>query len=129
MGVCRRTPDSSTFTRLEHWEHNPENLEVWPWVWTHPNENGPHHVFVGINGDSLLEIQRLRDESDQNNILVIASKERLEEVANANDDPGIYERCQCGLVVDSKVELLNHEAKILMLDDERVIAFDRLTLV
>ena len=106
-----------------------DGLEVWPWIWTHPNNDGPHHVFVGVDEESLVEIQRLRDESNQNNILVIASKERLMEVAMARNDPEIYARCQCGLVEDSKVQLLNHDAKILMLDDERVIAFDRLMLV
>ena len=141
-------------TKLEYWEHDPAdfdyyvsnptiedlpillhkfdvlNMEVWPWIWTHPNtNNGPHHVFVGISEDSLDEIQRLRNESERNNILVIASDEKLKEVATKRNDPEIYERCQCGLVVDSKLELLNHEAKILMLDDERVIAFDRLILV
>ena len=24
---------------------------VWPWVWTKRNENGPHYVFVGSNKD------------------------------------------------------------------------------
>lgn len=148
-----KTNSSSSITRLDYWEHDPrdfdfyisnptvqdlpillkkfdvDGLEVWPWIWTHPNNDGPHHVFVGVDEESLVEIQRLRDESNQNNILVIASKERLMEVAMARNDPEIYARCQCGLVEDSKVQLLNHDAKILMLDDERVIAFDRLMLV
>ena len=144
---------TTSITRLEYWDHDPkdfdlyiskptiqdlpillqkfdeENLEVWPWIWTHPNNDGPHYVFVGISEESLVQIQRLRNESNQNNILIIASERQLMDVAKARNDVGIYERCQCGLVVDSKVELLNHEAKILMLDDERVIAFDCLTLV
>jgi hypothetical protein len=151
--IIQKNESASGFTRLEYWEHNPadfdfyitkptakdlpvllhkfdvEGLEVWPWIWTHPNNDGPHHVFVGVSKESLVEIQRLRDESNQNNILIIASESQLREMALARNDPGIYERCQCGLVVDSKLELLNHEAKILMLDDERVIAFDRLMLV
>mmetsp|Transcript_13077 Transcript_13077/g.15943 ORF Transcript_13077/g.15943 Transcript_13077/m.15943 type:complete len:180 (+) Transcript_13077:547-1086(+) len=144
---------NASVTRLECWEHDPkdfdlyiskptikdlpillrkfdkEGLEVWPWIWTHPNNDGPHFVFVGVNEESLLQIQRLRDESNQNNILIIASEENLKRVAMARNDPDIYERCQCGLVVDRKVELLNHEDKILMLDDQRVVAFDCLTLV
>lgn len=99
-------------------------------IWIHPNtKNGPHHVFVGMSEDSLDEIQRLAKVSDRNNILIIANKDKLEEVASKRNDPDIYERCQCGLVVDSELKLLNHESKILMLDDERVIAFDRLILV
>lgn len=144
---------NENITRLEYWDHDPkdfdvyisnptlqdlptllekfdkEGLEVWPWIWTHPNDDGPHHVFVGISQRVLAQIQQLRNESCQNNILIIAPEGRLREVAAACNDPGVYARCQCGLVVDSKVELLNHEAKILMLDDERVIAFDCLTLV
>jgi hypothetical protein len=144
---------SSSITRLEYWEHDPkdfdvyisnptikdlpillhkfdkEGLEVWPWIWTHPNNDGPHHVFIGVDENSLVRIQQLRDDSNQNNILIIASEENLRDVASARNDPNIYERCQCGIVVDSKVKLLNHEAKILMLDDERVVAFDCLTLV
>ncbi len=153
--VCSVLQERTTpsITRLDYWEHDPsdfdfyvskpsvkdlpillhkfdvEGLEVWPWIWTHPNNDGPHHVFVGISEDSLDEIQRLRNESNQNNILVIASEDELKEVALKRNDPDIYERCQCGLVIDSQLELLNHEAKILMLDDERVIAFDRLILV
>ena len=23
-----------------------ENLNVWPWIWTQSNENGPHHVYT-----------------------------------------------------------------------------------
>jgi hypothetical protein len=65
-------------------------------------------VLVGISADPLDEIQRLRDESNQKNILVIASEAKLKEVASARNDPDIYDRCQCGLVMDSKLELLNH---------------------
>lgn len=143
-------------TRLDYWEHDPSDFDyyvinptiddlpvllqkfddddedVWPWIWTHPNKDGRHHVFVGISEDSLDEIQRLRNDNDDNhnnNILIIASKEKLKEIALKRNDPNIYERCHCGLVTDSRLQLLNHNAKILMLDDERVIAFDRLILV
>ncbi|GFH56256.1 hypothetical protein CTEN210_12732 [Chaetoceros tenuissimus] len=152
-GFLLHSSQTAGVTKLEYWEHDPAdfdyyvskptiedlpvllhkfdvlNMEVWPWIWVHLNHDGPHHVFVGISEDSLDEIQRLRNESERNNILIIAPEEKLKEVAMKRNDPEIYERCQCGLVMDSKLELLNHEAKILMLDDERVIAFDRLILV
>lgn len=104
-----------------------EGLEVWPWIWTHPNNDGPHYVFYGINETIVQQIREIRAASPQNNILIIAaSSKSLEEAAG--DDPDVYIRCHCGIVTDSPVELLNHEAKILMLKDERVIAFDYLTI-
>mmetsp|Transcript_61942 Transcript_61942/g.151358 ORF Transcript_61942/g.151358 Transcript_61942/m.151358 type:complete len:211 (-) Transcript_61942:866-1498(-) len=108
-----------------------EGLDVWPWIWTHPNENGPHHVFVGMTGESVKRIVELRRASSpQNNILVVASTETLEEAAHeaGYDSTDIYNDCNCGIVTDSELELLHVKSKILMLDDERVIAFDYLTI-
>mmetsp|Transcript_3224 Transcript_3224/g.7350 ORF Transcript_3224/g.7350 Transcript_3224/m.7350 type:complete len:239 (-) Transcript_3224:13-729(-) len=102
--------------------------EVWPWIWTHPNETGPHFVFVGVNVDALHRIRELRSQSPSNNILVIASEESMVEAANEAGDPDIYDETYCGVVTDASVRLLNAEAKILMLSDERVIAFDSLTI-
>jgi hypothetical protein len=58
--------------RLDYWDHDPndfdyyvvnptaddlptllrkfdhDGLDVWPWIWTQPNEHGPHYVFVGF---------------------------------------------------------------------------------
>ena len=177
-------------TRMEYWDHNPEDfdyyvtrsemtkdhlpillrkfdhehLDVWPWIWTHPNNDGPHHVYIGINYDVLDEIMKLcnGEHSEQNNILIDASEEALRKVAmehihihkqrykkreddNDHDDDddsdsddhddddhdcmSIYSRYQCGLVTDSQLELLNEDAKILMLDDERVVAYDFLTVL
>lgn len=143
-------------TQMEYWDHDPsdfdiyipksemtkeklaylldkfdnEGLEVWPWIWTHPNDDGPHHVFIGISDRTLDQIEQLRNEEchEQNNILIIASQESLETLAAKRGDPDIYNRCQCGLVTDSRLELLDEEAKILMLEDERVISFDYLTI-
>jgi hypothetical protein len=176
-------------TQMEYWDHNPkdfdyyvarsemtkdhlpillrkfdhEQLDVWPWIWTHPNNDGPHHVYIGINHDVLDEIMELCNgkHSEQNNILIVASEEALHKVAqehrhkqrnkkredghddddvdaddhnhnhdhNNDDCMNIYSRCQCGLVTDSQLELLNEDAKILMLDDERVVAYDFLTVL
>ena len=137
-------------TSCDYWDHNPqdfdcyvrnptiadlpvlldkfdnEGLEVWPWIWTHPNEDGPHHVFVGVNEHIVQQIQELRKASPQNNILVIASQDSLQKAAKGHLE--IYDECHCGLVTDAQMQLLHHEAKILMLSDERVIAFDFLTI-
>ena len=85
-------------TSLDYWEHDPkdfdyyvscptvddlpvllhkfdvENQEVWPWVWTHPNDNGPHHVFVGVNEHVLKQIKQLRAASPQNNQRLYSSE-------------------------------------------------------
>ena len=103
--------------------------EVWPWIWTHPNEAGPHFVFIGVNVDTLDQIRKLRSKSLAYNILVIASEKSIIEAANEAGDPNIYEETHCGIVSDATLELLNAEAKILMLSDERVIAFDSLTII
>ncbi len=103
--------------------------EVWPWIWTHPNDAGPHYVFVGVNVDTLDQIRKLRSKSISYNILVIASEESLVQAANEAGDPNVYEETHCGIVTDATLELLNSEAKILMLSDERVISFDSLTII
>jgi hypothetical protein len=117
---------------LEKFDHQQQ--EVWPWIWTHPNDNGPHHVFVGkaLTAELLEKLERIRAESPQNNILLLLSTPE----ENATTVPGmqqgtvatILERCHCGVVTGAKLELLNAEHKILMLDDERVVAFDYLTI-
>ena len=40
----------------------------------------------------------------------------------------VLDKCHCGVVKGVKLELLNAQHKILMLDDERVVAFDYLTI-
>ena len=103
--------------------------EVWPWIWTHPNEAGPHIVFIGVNVDTLEQIRKLRSKSTAYNILVIASEEAIVQAANEAGDPKVYEETHCGIVSDATLELLNVEEKILMLSDERVISFDSLTII
>merc|ERR1740133_395139 len=139
-------------TRMDYLEHDPQDYdiyisnptandlpyllnqfdehgkEVWPWIWTQQNETGPHFVFVGVNIDTLDRIRRLRLTSPTYNILLIASEESIREAATEAGDPNIYDDTHCGIVSDASLKLLNVEAKILMLSDERVIAFDSLTI-
>ena len=116
-----------------------ENQEVWPWIWTHPNGNGPHHVFVVTaesSGQSIQEklIQRiveLRKESPQNNILIVISNPDDAILRQAAKEAGLEDAIDyshCGVVTNVDVQLLNSHHKILMLDDERVIAYDHLTI-
>ena len=143
---------SSITTQMDYLEHDPQDYdiyiknptaedlpyllsqfdehgkEVWPWIWTHPNATGPHFVFVGVTHDTLRRIRQLRSISSTYNILLIASEKSIRKAAKEVDDPNIYEETFCGIVTDASLELLNVEAKILMLSDERVIAFDSLTI-
>ena len=97
---------------------------VWPWVWTHRNENGPHFVFVGSNKDSDEKIKMLAKQSPQNNLLVVATtKDSLSKPLS------FYYENRCGVIENVEVELIDSTEKILMLDDERIICFDELNIV
>lgn len=100
-----------------------DGLDVWPWVWIHANENGPHHVFVGINDHVLKRLVELRTESCQNNLLLIVQDEK--DVAGYGE---ILQESHCGVIVGT-IELLHPRDRILMLEDERIIVFDTLTMV
>ncbi|GMH85235.1 hypothetical protein TrVE_jg5415 [Triparma verrucosa] len=105
--------------------------DVWPWIWCHRNANGPHHVFVLSSTDLnteqakalLQQIERLAKSSPNNNIVVIVDNES--KLASAPGSPGLdwFYKNRCGLV-EGRVKLFDADSKILMLDDERVIAFD-----
>jgi hypothetical protein len=113
-----------------------EGQDVWPWIWTHPNDSGPHHVFViqgeNLSRDIMERIQLLRKASAQNNILILLDQEDDSLLERSAKDhgmpPDMFRACHAGIVTGVKVELLNIPHKILMLDDERVIAFDYLTV-
>ena len=152
LATIMDTTRTTMTTRMDYLEHDPQDYdiyisnptandlpyllnqfdehgkEVWPWIWTQRNETGPHFVFVGVNIDTLDRIRRLRLTSPTYNILLIASEESIREAATEAGDPTIYDDTHCGIVNDASLKLLNVEAKILMLSDERVIAFDSLTI-
>ena len=100
-----------------------QGFEVWPWVWTQWNEYGPHVVFVGKLNEAVLgEIATLRQNHPHNsNILVVTTPDQLQGLP----DDALH---MCGIVTDATVALLNAEARILMLSDERIVCFDRLVV-
>lgn len=125
-------PTADDLPTLLH-KFDDDGLEVWPWIWTHPNDNGPHYVFIGktVTSTIVQRIQEIREESPQNNILIIISDDEstLQQAAKeAGADESVFDRCHCGIVTGANLELLNIKNKILMLDDERVITFDYLTI-
>ena len=97
--------------------------EVWPWIWTQPNEDGPHFVFVGQLSDKVLAEIRDLLQDPNNNVLIIASRQQFDVVPNKKE---LLDHC--GVVLDASITLLNQDERMLMLDDERVISFDRLTV-
>ena len=96
--------------------------EVWPWIWTQPNSNGPHHVFFGpMSIEVLKQIKKLKQTIPNCNLLVITTNESLKSLPEG--EQSLY-RYECGLVIDTPVTLLDSENKILMLEDERVINYN-----
>ena len=67
------------------------------------------------NGKSLNDVR--------NNITLIESEDTLLRLRPRQ----FYERCQCGMI-DERVQLMDVRAKIMMLEDERIICFDRCTI-
>ena len=136
---------SENTTACDYWEHDKKDFdlyidkpkgkdlpvllrefqngkEVWPWIWCQPNENGPHHVFAcALTPQILSEIRELL-KNPNNNVLIITTPEQLAKVP-----PKLVE--MCGLVTDANVEIINMSDRILMLDDERVIAFDQIRII
>ena len=100
---------------------NQEGLDVWPWIWTQPNESGPHHVFVGkIEEEQLEEIKKLKESVHNINILVISDSESVGKIVDR-----LYE-LECGIVLDTQIELADLENRMIMLEDERIICFTRM---
>ena len=66
----RRREEWDLAALLAVWTES-EGEETWPWVWTWKNENGPHHVFVGVDGQTLEQCRRVADASPQNNLTLI----------------------------------------------------------
>jgi hypothetical protein len=99
-----------------------EGLDVWPWIWTQPNESGPHHVFVGkLEEGQLEEIKQLKESTPNINILVISDSESVQKLGIDR----LYE-LECGIVLDTQIVLADMENRMIMLEDERIICFTKM---
>ena len=109
---------------LAAWRASPSE-ETWPWVWTQPNAAGPHHVFLGFGPDTLSHIALAR--ADARNNLPVVLPEAGEEDGDALARHGATEAQLFELgcaVIRANVAQLDAGSKLLLLSDERIVAFD-----
>jgi hypothetical protein len=140
----RRREEWDLAALLAVWTEN-DGEETWPWVWTWRNENGPHHVFVGVDGQTLDRCRRVAAASPQNNLTLILPPEHplLLPAADVHRREGGDKGGKCGgegsvqladfyacrcAVVESRPAQIDFAEKVLMLEDERIICYSALTL-
>lgn len=94
--------------------------ETWPWVWCQRNPTGPHHVFVGFGEGSLAQVRAVSAASAANNITVVL---RGDELARCGVSEAELHALRCAIIYEA-VAQIDVESRLLMLRDERVVAFD-----
>eukprot|EP01043_Picozoa_sp_COSAG02_P022079 COSAG02_NODE_1137_length_14313_cov_6.111369_7_plen_226_part_00 len=105
---------------VEYWQ-TLDDEECWPWVWCQPNPNGPHHVFVGADETLLDRCRSVTEASPRNNITIIVSDENCLKRHAPLD---LYFKAGAA-VIEARVEQFEVTDRVLMLDDERIICFDK----
>ena len=98
-----------------------DNEETWPWVWCQHNPTGPHHVFVGLGEGTLAQIRGVSAADASNNITVVIRDDS--ELARRGLSEAQLHALRCA-VLRERVAQIDAESKLLMLRDERVIAYD-----
>jgi hypothetical protein len=122
-------------------EYTINNKNVWPWIWTWHNINGPHYIFVGTNTAMNNRIVQLANDSPRNNIIVITNNND-----NNNDnsssagssgstkhvltkDVSFYYTNRCGIIENVTIQEIDVVNKIILLSDERILCFTELYIV
>lgn len=106
---------------VDRW-NQADDEETWPWVWCWHNPNGPHHIFIGVDETTISKAKNIAKNPQNNLTLVIQSEEELEPFGyNVSDFHN--ERFAVHL---SKPKQMDFDNKILMLEDERILCYDRL---
>ena len=98
-----------------------DNEETWPWVWCQHNPTGPHHVFVGLGAGTLAQIRGVSAADASNNITVVIRNDS--ELARRGLSEAQLHALRCAVLRES-VAQIDAESKLLMLRNERVIAYD-----
>jgi hypothetical protein len=124
------------FVDVERYRHNKElwdlkglvdlwverdGQESWPWVWCWHNPVGPHHVFIGVSPHTLELTRKISNEHRNNNLTIIVNSMKDFEGYGKVED---YYKNRCA-VIESPVAQMDTKDKVLMLEDERIICFDR----
>lgn len=98
------------------------SAESWPWVWCQRNPSGPHHVFVGLGEGSLDQVRAVTTASAANNITVVLADSG--DLARAGVTEAQLHSLGCAVIFEP-VAQIDVASKLLMLRDERILAFDR----
>lgn len=110
---------------LKRWQTGGDD-ETWPWIWTQRNPNGPHFVFIGVDKFTLPACEAACSASENHNLtLVVRSLADLEKVGY---DPADFYAQRCA-IIESCPSQIDFDHKILMLEDERIMCYDTLTIV
>ena len=126
--TSRRTAgcwDLAALYRAWHEESSKgSHEETWPWVWVWHNDNGPHHVFYGVDETTLARARAMARASPQNNgLLIVDSVERDLRAKGYSEKDFTSHRCG---VIESPAIQLDFAERVLMTADERIIAYDTL---
>lgn len=103
------------------WRSSPD--ETWPWVWCAHNPTGPHHVFVGFGGACTLAAIASASADTGNNVTVVLAPRDDAALARAGVTDATLYGLRCA-VVRATVVQVDAPAKLLMLSDERIVAYD-----
>jgi hypothetical protein len=97
------------------------SAESWPWVWCQRNPTGPHHVFVGVGVGTLDQIRAVAAASPANNITIVLSDSG--DLSRAGVSEAQLHALGCAVIYEP-IAQIDVASKLLMLRDERIIAFD-----
>ncbi len=103
------------------WE-NSSGEESWPWVWCWHNPVGPHHVFIQVSKDTLHQTSRICRESERNNLTVVVRS--MNDLKSFDLTPEMLYKNRCAIIEGVSMQQIDTENKIMMLNDERIIAYD-----
>lgn len=120
-------------------EYTINNKNVWPWIWTWHNINGPHYVFVGTNPAINKRIEELASSSPRNNIIVITNSNNDDDDNSSSStggnkhaltkDASYYYTNRCGIIENVTIREIDVTNKIILLSDERILCFTELYIV
>ena len=119
-------------------EYTINNKNVWPWIWTWHNINGPHYIFVGTNPAINKRIEELASSSPQNNIIVITNNNNYDNNSSSSrggnkhvltKDASYYYTNRCGIIENVTIREIDVTNKIILLSDERILCFTELYIV